>query len=123
MTTSGAQGAYQSFPIGELAGGGVRFGLRISAELAFGCRKRGTFEPTAGRGGDRQRHFSKSLVPVFHEDGRLTFDEEEYPRPQTTLEGLAALKPALPAVADFPPDVKGTTYRRMVLQKISRSRD
>src|SRR5689334_23375887 len=49
-------------------------------------------------------HFSKSLVPVFHEDGSLALDKEEYPRPQTTLEGLAALKPAFPAVADYPLD-------------------
>jgi acetyl-CoA C-acetyltransferase len=62
-------------------------------------------------------HSSKSLVPVFHEDGRLALDKEEYPRPQTTLEGLAALKPAFPAVADFPLDDKGTTCRGQVLQK------
>jgi acetyl-CoA C-acetyltransferase len=62
-------------------------------------------------------HFSKSLVPVFHEDGRLALDKEEYPRPQTTLDGLAALKPAFPAVADYPLDDKGTTYRRLILQK------
>jgi acetyl-CoA C-acetyltransferase len=62
-------------------------------------------------------YFSKSLVPVFHEDGKLALDTEEYPRPQTTLEGLAALKPAFPAVADFPLDDKGTTYRGLVLQK------
>jgi acetyl-CoA C-acetyltransferase len=53
-------------------------------------------------------HFSKSLVPVFHGDGRLALDKEEYLRPQT-LEGLAGLKPAFPAVADFPLDDKGTT--------------
>jgi acetyl-CoA C-acetyltransferase len=62
-------------------------------------------------------YFSKSLVPVFHEGGRLALDKEEYPRPQTTLEGLAALKPAFPAVADFPLDDKGTTYRGLILQK------
>ena len=42
---------------------------------------------------------------------------EEYPRPQTTLEGLAALKPAFPAIADYPLDDKGTTYRNLILQK------
>jgi acetyl-CoA C-acetyltransferase len=62
-------------------------------------------------------YFSKSLVPVFHEDGRLALDKEEYPRPQTTLEGLAALKPAFSAVADFPLDDKGTSYRGLILQK------
>jgi acetyl-CoA C-acetyltransferase len=62
-------------------------------------------------------YFNKSVVPVYREDGSLALDHEEYPRPQTTLEGLAALKPAFPQVADFPLDDKGTTYRKLILQK------
>jgi acetyl-CoA C-acetyltransferase len=62
-------------------------------------------------------HFDKSLVPVYREDGSLALDKEEYPRPQTTLEGLAQLKPAFPAVADFVLDDKGTTYRKLILDK------
>jgi acetyl-CoA C-acetyltransferase len=62
-------------------------------------------------------YFDKSLVPVHREDGSLALDKEEYPRPQTTLEGLAALRPAFPAVADYPIDDKGTTYRSLILQK------
>jgi acetyl-CoA C-acetyltransferase len=62
-------------------------------------------------------HFDKSLVPVHREDGSLALDREEYPRPQTTLEALAGLKPAFTAVADYPLDDKGTTYRNLILQK------
>jgi len=62
-------------------------------------------------------HFDKSLVPVYHEDGTLALDKEEYPRPQTTLDGLASLKPAFEAVADHPLDDDGTTYRGLILQK------
>jgi acetyl-CoA C-acetyltransferase len=62
-------------------------------------------------------YFDKSLVPVHREDGSLALEREEYPRPQTTLEGLAALKPAFTAVADYPIDDKGTTYRTLILQK------
>ncbi len=62
-------------------------------------------------------HFDKSLVPVHREDGSLALDREEYPRPQTTLEGLAGLKPAFTAVADYPLDDKGTTYRNLILEK------
>src|ERR1700704_4094781 len=51
------------------------------------------------------RYFSKSLVPVHREDGSLALDREEYPRPQTTMEGLAGLKPAFTAVADYPLDI------------------
>ena len=63
-------------------------------------------------------HFKKSLVPVCREDGSLALDREEYPRPQTTMEGLSSLKPAFPAVADYPIDDKGTTYRKLILQNI-----
>ncbi len=62
-------------------------------------------------------HFDKSLVPVYREDGSLALDKEEYPRPQTTREGLASLKPAFSAVADYPIDDKGTTYRSLILQQ------
>src|SRR6201990_2495644 len=62
-------------------------------------------------------YFDKSLVPVYREDGSLALDREEYPRPQTTLEGLAGLKPAFTAVADVALDDKGTTYRNLILEK------
>ena len=39
------------------------------------------------------------------------------PRPQTTLEGLAALKPSFEAMADFALDRRaGTTYRGLIRQ-------
>ena len=60
--------------------------------------------------------FKKSLVAVYKEDGSLALDHEEFPRPQTTLEGLAALKPAFEAVAEFPLDEQGTTYGGLIRQ-------
>jgi acetyl-CoA C-acetyltransferase len=62
-------------------------------------------------------HFDKSLVAVHKEDGSLALDREEYPRPQTTLEALSGLKAAFEAMADFPLDEAGTTYRKMITQK------
>lgn len=62
-------------------------------------------------------YFDRSLVPVHHEDGSLALDREEYPRPQTTMEALSGLKPAFPAIADYPLDDKGTTYRKLILDK------
>jgi acetyl-CoA C-acetyltransferase len=62
-------------------------------------------------------HFDRSLVPVYKEDGSLALDHEEFPRPQTTREGLAALKPSFEAIADIPLDDKGTTFRGLILQK------
>jgi len=61
--------------------------------------------------------FAKSLVPVYHEDGTLALDREEYPRPQTTLEALSALKPAFEQMADIKVDESGATFRSLILQK------
>jgi acetyl-CoA C-acetyltransferase len=62
-------------------------------------------------------HFDKSLVPVYSTDGTLALDKEEFPRPQTTAEGLAGLQPSFAAIADYPLDDSGVTYRAMVHQK------
>jgi acetyl-CoA C-acetyltransferase len=62
-------------------------------------------------------HFDKSLIPVYNEDGSLALDHEEFPRPQTTLESLAELKPSFEALADYPVDEAGTTFRSLVLKK------
>jgi acetyl-CoA C-acetyltransferase len=61
--------------------------------------------------------FDKSLVPVHDVDGKLVLDKEEFPRPQTTLEGLAELQPSFGAVADYPLDESGITYRQLLNQK------
>jgi acetyl-CoA C-acetyltransferase len=65
----------------------------------------------------RNGHFARSVVPVYHADGTLALDHEEFPRPQTTREGLASLKPAFQAMADAPLDDTGLTYRRLITQK------
>ncbi len=62
-------------------------------------------------------YFDKSLVPVYSVDGTLALEKEEFPRPQTTLEGLAELQPSFAPVADYPLDDSGITYRAMLLQK------
>ncbi len=59
-------------------------------------------------------YFSRSLVPVFDVDGALLLDKDEYPRADTTLEGLAALKPAFAQFADMPLDAAGTTFRKLI---------
>jgi acetyl-CoA C-acetyltransferase len=62
-------------------------------------------------------HFDRSLVPVHDVDGSLVLDREEFPRPQTTLAGLAELQPSFAPLADYPLDESGTTYRSMIRQK------
>lgn len=62
-------------------------------------------------------HFKKSVIPVYKADGSLALDREEFPRPQTTREGLAGLKPAFTTMADVDLDGQGTTYRRLITAK------
>jgi acetyl-CoA C-acetyltransferase len=64
----------------------------------------------------RNGYFAKSLVTVHHDDGSVALDHEEFPRPQTTLEGLASLKAAFAALYDYPLDEEGLTYARLVRQ-------
>jgi acetyl-CoA C-acetyltransferase len=61
-------------------------------------------------------HFKKSLITVYKDDGSVALDHEEFPRPQTTLEGLASLKPSFEQLADIAIDEQGTTYRSLILQ-------
>jgi len=61
--------------------------------------------------------FDRGLVPVLNLDGTVALDHEEFPRPGTTAESLAALPPSFPAVADhrFADDVP--TFRELINQK------
>jgi acetyl-CoA C-acetyltransferase len=61
--------------------------------------------------------FDKSLVPVLDDDGNVILDKDEYPRPQTTAEGLAALQPAFTRIMDMPLDEEGNTARGLINQK------
>jgi acetyl-CoA C-acetyltransferase len=58
--------------------------------------------------------FARSTVPVYHDDGRLALDREENPRPATTMERLAELKPAFAEMLDVPLDGRGLTYRQLL---------
>ncbi len=61
----------------------------------------------------REGRFDHSLVTVYNEDGSVALDHEEFPRPETTAEGLAALKPSFAGVADF--DLGGgSTFRKQI---------
>ncbi|GHE49707.1 acetyl-CoA acetyltransferase [Camelimonas fluminis] len=62
----------------------------------------------------RNGHFSKSVIPVYKDDGSLALDREEFPRPQTTMEGLSQLKPAFEVMYDAPLNEDGLTFRQLV---------
>ncbi len=65
----------------------------------------------------QQGRFDNSLIPVIDVDGNMVLDREEYPRPGTTAEKLANLAPSFAAMADYPLDDTGITFRQMVAQK------
>jgi acetyl-CoA C-acetyltransferase len=62
-------------------------------------------------------HFDKSLIPVLNDDGSVALDHEEFPRPGTTLEGLASLKASFATLADVPLNEEGLTFRSLILAK------
>jgi len=64
----------------------------------------------------REGRFDRSLVAVHREDGSVALDREEFPRPQTTLEGLAALKPSFEAMARAPLNEQGMTLAGLINQ-------
>ena len=61
--------------------------------------------------------FDKSLITVKNPDGSVALDHEEFPRPQTTREGLSELKTVFSVVRDVPIDEQGTTYGALIQQK------
>ena len=65
----------------------------------------------------REGRFARSLVPVYHEDGTLALDRDEYPRPQTTAEGLAALRPAFGTIMHSPIVEGGETFAEAIQRK------
>ena len=77
--------------------------------LAFESQRRAARAISAG-------YFDRSLIAVSHDDGAVALDHEEYPRPGTTLESLAALKPAFAAIYDVPLDEEGLSYKALVEQ-------
>lgn len=64
-----------------------------------------------------EKRFARSLVPVYREDGTLALDRDEYPRPNTTAENLAALKPSFEAIADYKLDEDGLTFRKLIARR------
>lgn len=65
----------------------------------------------------KEGRFDKSLVPVHNRDGSLALDHEEFPRPGTTAESLAALQPSFAAIADYRREEGQPTFRELINQK------
>ena len=58
--------------------------------------------------------FARSTIVVEDDEGNVILDHEEFPRPDTTAEDLAALAPSFAKIADMPVEADGTTYRQLI---------
>ena len=65
----------------------------------------------------REGRFAKSLVRVLNDDGSVALDHDEFPRPQTTAEGLAGLRASFDGVADMSIQPDGETFRQSITRK------
>ena len=61
--------------------------------------------------------FARSTVPVVDDEGAVILDHEQYPRPDTSLEGLAQIKPAFAMFYDVPSAPGGPTFKQLINQK------
>ncbi|MEM7250143.1 MAG: acetyl-CoA C-acetyltransferase [Pseudomonadota bacterium] len=62
-------------------------------------------------------YFDRSLVAVKNLDGSMALDHEEFPRPQTTLEGLSALSTVFDNFMGVEIDETGETFDQLVRRK------
>lgn len=62
----------------------------------------------------REGRFDRSIVPVIDDDGKVVLATDEHPRPQTTAQELAALKPSFAQIADMAPGGDGVTFRQLI---------
>jgi len=60
--------------------------------------------------------FAKSTITVKDDDGNVILDHEEYPRPDTTAEGLAQLKPAFEMFLNMPSGKDKPTFGQLINQ-------
>jgi acetyl-CoA C-acetyltransferase len=66
----------------------------------------------------RERRFDRSVIVVRNPDGSLALDHEEFPRPGTTRETLAGLKPAFERIRDIVADSQtGETYGQLIQRR------
>ncbi|HEY3495466.1 MAG TPA: acetyl-CoA C-acetyltransferase [Polyangiaceae bacterium] len=61
--------------------------------------------------------FAKSLFPVVDATGKVVLEREEFPRPDTTLEGLAALEASFVKMGAAPVGPNGETLDQIALAR------
>ena len=132
ITTVGQQEREAGFPSLGLGTGNVRLQKRLPQSNQGVCADAVASMEGIGRealdafGLESQRRaaraiqegwFNRSIVPVIGDDGQVILAKDEYPRPQTTAQDLAALKPSFAQIADMPANREGTTFRQLINQR------
>jgi acetyl-CoA C-acetyltransferase len=65
----------------------------------------------------KEGRFSKSLVAIMNDEGKLALDKEEYPRPDTTIEAVGKLEPAFVSMGAMAVGANGETLDQIALAK------
>jgi acetyl-CoA C-acetyltransferase len=78
--------------------------------FALGSQTRAASAMTGG-------YFTKSLVKVTSPEGKVLLERDEHPRPDTTLDGLAALEPAFEKLGAMTLGPDGATLDAMALRR------
>jgi acetyl-CoA C-acetyltransferase len=78
--------------------------------FALGSQKKAALAQQEGR-------FAKSLFPVLGADGKAALERDEYPRADTTLEGLSALEPAFAKMGATKVGPAGETLDELALAR------
>ena len=71
----------------------------------------------------KEGRFDKSTVAVLDDDGNVVLDHEEFPRPDTSAETLAGMKPAFEMFRDMPSGPRRQDLCRTDLAEVPRRRD
>lgn len=79
-------------------------------QLGVGSQRRAARAIAEGR-------FSRSIITVRDDEGNVLLDHDEYPRPETTLEALAELKPAFEMFYNLPSEPGGPTFVELINRK------
>lgn len=88
----------------------TRYGIGRDELDRFACRSQERAQSAVHAG-----RFAKSLVPVRAPDGKVLLDHDEHPRPDVTLERLAALEPAFARLGATPAGPNGMTLDEAAL--------
>jgi acetyl-CoA C-acetyltransferase len=64
----------------------------------------------------KEGRFDRSLITIRNDDGSVALDHEEYPRPETTAEGLAALGASFAKMVDLKLEQSNKTMSELVNQ-------